>query len=220
MPIRTISNLPNVADYDYRNVNIPIDSDYMQLSMLNTIDGGYNSSKVLFSEIKSTILGEIPYATDVLSGEVRFATDAEFNAGVSETTAVTPSQLSGYGGSEYVKLTGGGLAQSDGSVHTYELSAFTGTGIDTDNITEIHVSTDLYGYEGLASYVTCTYGGEAGVVISYVNNIDNSTNHHITTQNKNITRVPIEVGQTQFTIQNFGYIHSFTLLGVTQRNVS
>ena len=107
MPIRTISNLPNISDYDYRTIDLPVDTDFMQLSMSNTISGGYNSSKVTFSNIKLAIIDAIPYTSDTVSGVVRLATDAEFLDGTSTETAVTPEQVQRYGGNEYITLTAG-----------------------------------------------------------------------------------------------------------------
>jgi hypothetical protein len=219
MPIRTISNLPNVSDYDYRTIDLPVDTDFMQLSMLDTVNSKYNSAKVTFSNIKLAVIDAIPYTSDTVSGTVRLATDAEFTAGTSTSVAVTPEQVHGYGGDKYVTLTGGStdLTKTDQVSNVYQIDEFTGTGIDVDNITEIHVSTTLVGSEGLESYVTSDYGNVADTTISYTLTLDNSSNYIVFTTKGDIIRVPIEVGQTEFTIQNYGFSASYTLMGVTQK---
>lgn len=53
MPIRKISTLPNISDYDFRSANIPEDDDLMQLSLNYT--GDYNSAKMTFAELRDSL---------------------------------------------------------------------------------------------------------------------------------------------------------------------
>lgn len=96
--IRTLSQLPDISDYDFRFDNQLEDGDIFQLSILSG-GGVYRSSKVTYDEIRNNIsdpiYARLVYANPIseTSGMVKFSNQFETHSGSADDTVISPLLL-------------------------------------------------------------------------------------------------------------------------------
>lgn len=146
---------------------------------------------------------------------IPFATDPQFQAGTSTDTVVTPAQIHAFD-TEYVALTGGttGLNQTATGTYVYNIADFTGTGLDTDEIRMIYISTQAV-ETATEGWITATMPDGTAV---YINRIAAyGGGDYVKTAP--LASIPINKGQTDITltIQKGANNMEFTIVGVSQR---
>lgn len=148
---------------------------------------------------------------------IPYATDGEFTTGTATDKVVTPAQIHMMD-TEYVAFTGhdtNDLTYSDlTDSWEYNIDEFQGTGLNTDEIRMIYVSSYVRSGPYAGNSITITMPDGTTTDINYSQCYDGNDE----VNNKNTFALPINKNQTSFTVSMSGNgSRTFTILGAIQR---